>query len=53
MHESLYTCIHVCHAGFSGGVWGPVFMVTLLLLAVVVAVQENARREMEVEIVRE
>jgi len=28
-------------------------MVTVLLLVVVVAVQENARREMEAEVVRE
>jgi len=34
-------------------VLGPVFMVTVLLLVVVVAVQENARREMEAEVVRE
>jgi len=40
-------------AGFSCGVWGPVVMVTVLLLVVVVAVQEKARREIEAEFVRE
>jgi len=40
-------------AGFSGGVWIPVLMVTVLLLVEVVAVQENARREMVAEIVRQ
>jgi len=40
-------------AGFCGGVWGTFFMAIVLLLVEVVAVQENARREMVAEIVRE